>query len=160
MPGRAQRRRAPFRHLNQHLPPAVRRHASHGLSGRHHIADLRHDGGNHTGRIGLELRVLRLVAGKVELRLEGPDCSTSTILDITSYDRAVTWTSANKINYYGPEKITVTFTATTGLVSGTILDTVNGINQHIGGALLQKQGLVSGSYVSQGKSGRFLMHQR
>lgn len=96
----------------------------------------------------------------VWVRLAGPDCSTSAALTVTEYDRALTWTTANKLSYYGPEKITLTFNTTTGLVTGTVVDTVNGINQTVGGALLQKQSLVTGRYVSQGRSGRFFMEKR
>ena len=94
------------------------------------------------------------------LRLEGPDFSLLETLDLTELDRAVSWNSANKIKYYGPESISIRFNALNGTLTGRITDKPNGINQRIGAALFQKQGLVSGCYVAQGKSGRCWMEPR
>ncbi|MCB1235836.1 MAG: hypothetical protein KDM91_12275 [Verrucomicrobiae bacterium] len=76
------------------------------------------------------------------------------------HDRVVTWTTANKIVYYGPENIRLTFNATNGTVGGKIVDTANGLNQGVGGVLFQKQSLVTGAFVSGGQSGRFWMEPR
>jgi hypothetical protein len=94
------------------------------------------------------------------LRLDGPDISKLAVLTVRQFDRTVTWTTANKITYYGPEKIVLTFNATTGLISGSITDTANGISQNVGGALLQNQSIVVGSYVAGGQSGRVVMEAR
>ncbi len=93
-------------------------------------------------------------------RLSGPDMSTLPLLNVESLDRAVTWTTANKVVYYGPEKATFKVAAATGLVTGSFQDTARGIKLPFGGVLLQKQGVVSGAYVSQGRSGRFVMQPR
>jgi hypothetical protein len=92
------------------------------------------------------------------LRLIGPDMSTQPTLNLTTIDRATTWTTANTILYYGPDKITLTFTAATGLITGTCVDAKRGVNLTFGGALLQKQGLVTGRYAAGARTG--LMEMR
>ena len=94
------------------------------------------------------------------LRLAGPDMSTQPALTLTTLDRATTWTTANKLLYYGPDKITMTFTAATGLITGKCLDAARGVNVTFGGALLQKQGLVTGKYASGARTGLMLMQAR
>ena len=94
------------------------------------------------------------------LRLDGPDMSNQPALDLPSVDRAVTWSTANKITYYGPDKATVTFSATTGLATGSYTDAARGVSIRFGGALLQKQGLMIGSYMASGGSGLFLIQSR
>lgn len=94
------------------------------------------------------------------LRLAGPDVSILPSLTLTSIDRAMTWTSANTILYFGPDKITLTFTATTGLITGTCVDATRGVNFTFGGALLQKQALVSGHFAAGARTGEMLMQVR
>lgn len=94
------------------------------------------------------------------LRLDGPDISKLAVLTLRQFDRTVTWTTANKLTYYGPEKIVLTFNATTGLISGSITDTANGISQGVGGALLQNQSIVLGCYIAGSQSGRVVMEAR
>ena len=94
------------------------------------------------------------------LRLSGPDMSTLPALNLLSLDRAVTWNTANKILYYGPDKATITFTPTTGLTTGSYIDAANGVSLTFGGALLQKQGLLTGRYTASGQSGLFSIMPR
>jgi hypothetical protein len=94
------------------------------------------------------------------LRLSGPDMSTQSALDLLTMDRATTWTSANTLLYYGPDKITLTFTAATGLLTGTCVDVTRGVNLSFGGALLQKQGLVTGRYLAGARTGLMMMQAR
>ncbi len=94
------------------------------------------------------------------LRLSGPDISTLPALTLPSVDRAVTWSTANKILYYGPDKATITFTPTTGLATGSYTDAANGVSVTFGGALLQKQGLMTGRYTASGQSGLFSIMPR
>ncbi len=94
------------------------------------------------------------------LRLSGPDMSTLAALTLLSVDRAATWNTANKILYYGPDKATITFTPTTGLTTGSYIDTANGVSLTFGGALLQKQGLLTGRYTASGQSGLFSIAPR
>ena len=94
------------------------------------------------------------------LRLSGPDMSTPTALTLTAVDRAMTWNTANKILYYGPDKATITFSPTTGIATGSYVDTANGVSLTFGGALLQKQGLMTGRYTASGQSGLFLIGPR
>lgn len=94
------------------------------------------------------------------LRLSGPDMSTLAGLDLRTLDRATTWTSANTLIYYGPDKITMTFAAATGLITGTCVDAVKGVNLTLSGALLQKQGLVTGRYAAGTRTGLMVMQAR
>jgi hypothetical protein len=94
------------------------------------------------------------------LRLTGPDMSTQPALNLLTMDRATTWTSANTLLYYGPDKITLTFTAATGLLTGTCVDVTRGVNLSFGGALLQKQGLVTGRYLAGAQTGLMMMQAR
>jgi len=93
-------------------------------------------------------------------RFDGPDLSTLPGAEVNSLDRVVTWTSANKVIYYGPETFTLTFTPSSGLLIGSYADSVSGINVKFGGVLIQDQNLLSGSYLSQGKSGIFSIEPR
>jgi hypothetical protein len=86
--------------------------------------------------------------------------STLPTLDLTTMDRATTWTTANTILYYGPDKITMTFTAATGLLTGMCVDAEKGISVIFGGALLQKQGLVTGNYATGARTGLMVMQAR
>lgn len=94
------------------------------------------------------------------LRLSGPDMSTLAALDLRTLDRATTWTAANTLLYYGPEKITMTFATATGLITGTCTDAAKGLNLTLSGALLQKQGLVTGRYAAGARTGLMVMQAR
>ncbi len=94
------------------------------------------------------------------MRLEGPDLSPSTPTDMVSLDRAVTWNSANRILYYGPDKALIQFNRNTGLATGRYQDRDKGVNVPFGGALLQEQALLTGSYLSGGQSGNFSIAPR
>lgn len=94
------------------------------------------------------------------LRFTGPDMSTLTALTLTSLDRAVTWDTANVVRYYGPESIPLTFTTSTGLLTGTCTETANGLSFSFGGVLLQKQSIVTGRYTASGQSGLFTVAAR
>jgi hypothetical protein len=93
-------------------------------------------------------------------RLTGPDLSPLTTATLTSVDRVVTWTTADKLLYYGPDKATLTFTRTTGLLTGTYADAAIKVSVKIGGILLQKQNRISGSYIASGQSGLMIMTPR
>jgi hypothetical protein len=94
------------------------------------------------------------------LRLSGPDMSTLPLLDVATMDRATTWAATNKLLYYGPDKIMMAFTSATGLITGTCVDAEKGINLTFGGALLQKQGLVTGKYAAGARTGLMVMRAR
>ena len=87
------------------------------------------------------------------LRLHGSDLSSLPALTLDHVDHAITWTSANQLLYYGPEKVRLVFAPTTGLLSGTLSDPTRGVNVSLGGVLLQKQGLVVGRYGVATQSG-------
>ncbi len=91
-------------------------------------------------------------------RWAGPNLSTTAVLP--ELDRVATWTTANKVLYFGPDKLAVKVNAKTGLVTGSYKNPAQGVNQSFGGVLLQKQGLVTGSYVNANGSGRFWMQGR
>ncbi len=128
--------------------------------------------GFDTTRTGLGCRYLAPLSGQrafgsltpslynAWLRFAGPDMSTLPSLELTSLDRVVTWSAANQILYYGPDKITLYFTPSTGLLTGTCTDVSKGVSFSLGGALLQKQGLLTGRYVANGKSGLLTLHPR
>lgn len=94
------------------------------------------------------------------LRFSGPDMSTLPGLDLTAMDGVVTWTADNKILHYGPEKITLTFTPATGLLTGTCVDSAKSINLSFSGALLPKQGRVTGRFVVGPRTGLFTILPR
>lgn len=94
------------------------------------------------------------------MRLQGPDLSPDVPDVITSLDRAVTWNDANRILYFGPERAIVRFNRNTGLATGRYVDRAQGINVPFGGALLQSQDLLTGSYLAGEESGRFLISPR
>jgi hypothetical protein len=79
---------------------------------------------------------------------------------MTAVDRAVTWSTANRIIFYGPDKAAVSFSATTGIATGSYTDTARRVSVKFGGALLQKQGLLTGRYGAGNVSGRFWMQGR
>lgn len=88
------------------------------------------------------------------LRLNGPNLSTlAGPPAVTELDRAATWLSSNKIVYYGPEKVALSFNVKNGLVSGSYLYAPTGINVKFGGVLLLDQDVVVGSYVIPGRVG-------
>ncbi|GEP43741.1 hypothetical protein [Brevifollis gellanilyticus] len=94
------------------------------------------------------------------VRLSGPDMSTLPLLDLTAVDRTLTWTVANQLLYYGPDKLTLSFSASTGLVTGTYVDSARKVNLSLGGALLQKQGLVTGRYAAGARTGLMVLQPR
>jgi hypothetical protein len=94
------------------------------------------------------------------MRLYGPDLAVLPLLTVTAVDRAVTWSTANRIIYYGPDKAVVSFSATTGIATGSYTDTARRVSVKFGGALLQKQGLLTGRYGAGNVSGRFWMEGR
>jgi hypothetical protein len=94
------------------------------------------------------------------LRLSGPDMSSMAALEMLSMDRAVTWSTTNTILYYGPDKITLTFTPATGLITGTCVDATKGVNLTFGAALLPKQGLVAGYYGTGSRTGLLMMRPK
>jgi hypothetical protein len=77
----------------------------------------------------------------VWLRFAGPNLGAGN-----SLDRAGTWTTANRILFYGPERFALGFHARSGLLTGSYTDAVTGVNLRFGGVLLQSQNLISGSY--------------
>jgi hypothetical protein len=95
----------------------------------------------------------------VRARFAGPDLSTLPAV-ISSADRAATWSSANKLIYYGPETLTLIFVPSTGLLTGSYIDAPRGIRISFGGALLQDQDLLTGHYLSAGRSGFFSIEGR
>jgi hypothetical protein len=96
----------------------------------------------------------------VWLRWSGPDLSTLAATTVTSLDRVGTWSTANTITFFGPERVRLRFNVRTGLLSGTYADRENGISIGFGGALLQTQDILSGSVLVQNKSGLFTMDPR
>jgi hypothetical protein len=86
--------------------------------------------------------------------------STLPALTLNAVDRAATWSTANTIIYYGPDKATTTFSPTTGIATGSYVDTANGVNITYGGALLQKQALLTGRYTASGQTGLFSISKR
>ena len=96
----------------------------------------------------------------VWLRWSGPDLSTLAATTVTSLDRVGTWSTANTITFFGPERVKLRFNVRTGLLTGSYADPGNGISIGFGGALLQSQDLLSGTFLAQGKSGIFSMDPR
>lgn len=95
------------------------------------------------------------------LRFVGPDMSILGSNPVLEMDRVATWMPSNKIIVYRPEKVSISFNVKNGLIAGRCLDRERGINNMaFGGALLQKQGLVSGCYFSLGRSGLFSIEPR
>ena len=94
------------------------------------------------------------------LRLAGPDLAPTTPFDILSLDRAVTWNSANRVLYYGPDSAKIRFSSRTGLATGSYRDRQTGANVKFGGALIQEQALLTGSYLSGEQSGIFTIAPR
>jgi len=93
----------------------------------------------------------------VWLRFGGPNLG-----NLSTLDRPATWTSANQLIYFGPERVTLSLNPRNGLVTGTYVDTTTGVNLRYGGVLLQTQDLVTGSYrgPAPGSSGLFSVEPR
>jgi hypothetical protein len=87
------------------------------------------------------------------LRLSGPDLAPLTAAEITNLDRTVTWNAANRIFYFGPDQASIRFNPATGLATGSYVDRSTGASVRFGGALMQEQALLTGSYLSGGQSG-------
>lgn len=94
------------------------------------------------------------------LRLKGPDMSPLPAETVESLDRAITWSKTNSIRYYGPERASFVFNPINGLVTGTYADGIKGVKLAFGGALLQKQGLVTGRYTANQQAGFFSISKR
>ncbi|MCB1079845.1 MAG: hypothetical protein KDM64_18650, partial [Verrucomicrobiae bacterium] len=82
------------------------------------------------------------------LRFAGPDLSVLPGLDLVEVDRVASWTAGNRIVYFGPETVKVSFDAKTGMLGGNYVDKAKGVNVTFGGVLLQEQGLVTGRYAT------------
>lgn len=97
----------------------------------------------------------------VWVRLAGPNLSSASGVFLTTLDRTATWTVANQVLYFGPDKLTLKVNAKTGLVSGFYQDSPRAVaKQAFTGVLLSKQGLVTGSCFNANGSGRFWMQAR
>lgn len=94
------------------------------------------------------------------LRLAGPDFSGALGLGTTTLDRAITWNAANRLLYYGPERILLRFNPRNGLLSGRYLDAPGGINATLGGVLFQAQDLLTGAAITGGRSGLLTVEPR
>ena len=88
------------------------------------------------------------------------DLSTLPSLSLPKKDLTGTWQTTNAILHYGPQTVKLTFTSSSGLLSGSYKDTANGINFSFGGVLIQNQKLLVGSYLTGGASGRFVIQKR
>ncbi len=96
----------------------------------------------------------------VWLRFLGPDLSMDPTITMNSLDRAATWSLANRVIYYGPERVKLRFNPRNGLLTGTFADAPYGVSTSFGGVLLQNQDRVTGSYRAQGLSGLFFVQPR
>jgi hypothetical protein len=96
----------------------------------------------------------------VWLRFAGPDLSSKPDLTLLSLDRAATWNQLNRILYYGPERVVLSFNPRTGLLTGSYKDASAGVSVGFGGVLLQTQSLLTGSYRASGFSGLFSVQPR
>ncbi len=94
------------------------------------------------------------------LRLAGPDFSGDLALGITEIDRAITWSAANRLTHYGPERIILNFNPRNGMLTGRLLHPASGINASLGGVLLQEQGLLTGAAIVGGRSGPLTVEPR
>ena len=94
------------------------------------------------------------------VRLHGPGLTGATSTDILTFSRAATWTPRNKIIYYGPDGLTLTFAPVSGIISGSLKVPSQGINATFGGVLLQEQKLATGFYRNGGQSGLLSITQR
>ncbi len=78
-----------------------------------------------------------------------------------AFDRVVTWTTGNRVLFYGPGRVTIRFNARNGMVSGSYLDRSSMIMvKNFGGVLLQEQALVSGHFLRDGQSGLLTIESR
>jgi hypothetical protein len=91
-------------------------------------------------------------------RWKGPSLSPQVALP--ELDRVVTWTPANQVVFFGPDRLMVKVHAGTGWITGLYRHSGAGVSQTFGGVLLQRQGLGTGSYVNERGSGRFWMQPR
>jgi hypothetical protein len=103
---------------------------------------------------------LAAATDNVWIRFNGADLSSLGDLDLTSKDLTGTWQQNNAIVHYGPQTLRLTFAPRTGALTGTYRDTANGINFAFGGVLIQDQNLLTGSYLTQGQSGLFVIQPR
>jgi hypothetical protein len=94
------------------------------------------------------------------IRFAGPDLSGLPGLDLTTLDRAATWTNTNRLIYFGPEKVSMKFNVRTGVVTGSFSDPAHDVSFEFGGVVLQRQGLVSGHLLTPSASGLFSTEAR
>ncbi len=94
------------------------------------------------------------------VRLHGPGLSGATSTDVITFSRAATWTPGNRIIYYGPEGLSLTFAPASGVISGSLKLPSQGINATFGGVLLQEQKLATGFYRNGSKSGLLSITER
>lgn len=96
------------------------------------------------------------------VRLEGANLAAAGHPAVDAVNRVITWNTKNTLLYYGVDKLSLKFNAASGLVTGSYQDSARGIKLTFAGALLQRQGLVAGFYLSPSaqKSGVFLIEPR
>ncbi|MCB1088664.1 MAG: hypothetical protein KDM63_16620, partial [Verrucomicrobiae bacterium] len=94
------------------------------------------------------------------LRFSGPDLSALDSLDLFEIDRVATWPTSNRLRYFGPEAVMIRFDPRNGLLTGSYVDSANGVRISYGGALLQTQSRVAGAFLSQGEGGLFVAQPR
>lgn len=93
-------------------------------------------------------------------RLSGAELVGKTGDALTGLDRVITWNTNNQLLYFGPDVFSLKVHSPTGLVTGSWKDKTRGVQQNVGGVLLQKQSLVTGSYITKSQGGRFWMEPR
>jgi hypothetical protein len=103
---------------------------------------------------------LAATTDNVWLRFDGADLSSLLDLTLNTKNLTGTWQQNNAILHYGPQTVRLTFAPRTGALTGTYLDTANGINFAFGGVLIQDQNLLTGSYLTRGQSGLFVIQPR
>lgn len=86
------------------------------------------------------------------LRLRAPNLALPGYAPVPDLSRAGTWTTANRIVFYGPENVALKM-ARNGLISGSFFDGVAGVRVRFGAALLQSQNLAAGHVLVNGHSG-------
>jgi hypothetical protein len=96
----------------------------------------------------------------VWLRFSQTDLSSLPDLELNSKDLTGTWQADNRIIHYGPQSVSLSLDTRTGLLTGSYRDTANGINFSFGGVLIQSQNLLTGSFLTQGQSGLFVIEKR
>ena len=80
-----------------------------------------------------------------------------TALPAGGLAKALSWLGTNKLVYYGPETLSGTLTAATGILTGTYMDPATKMTVPFSGAVLQKQGLAGGNFLWNNKAGYMLV---